>query len=87
MYNNDWSHSMNLKINDLQLAAKYRYVLDAVITRFAQYEDCDVEVSPSKRGTNGFLQWMAVVMWWGSNKPLTIGIVQRSEESHVEFHS
>ena len=71
----------------LQLAAKYRYVLDAVITRFAQYEDCDVEVSTTSRVASGYLEWVAVVMWWGSNRPLTIGIVQRSEESHVEFHS
>lgn len=78
-----------LTIRDFETASKYPEFLVACVARAARFGDFTVEISPSERLKDGWLEWsMRISTIPASKLPcLFIGCIQRRPGALPEFHS
>lgn len=63
-------------------------VLYQIMGRMAYHitQATTIDIYPQAREKSGFMEWISVIRYYGGGS-LTIGCVQRTPNSPVEFHS
>lgn len=78
-------------VNDIEVALENEDVLIAAMRRACRYQHVNsVKLYPAPRRENGFMEWIMMVEFIEADKTsytMTVGVVQRSKEADVEFHT
>lgn len=69
-----------------ELAQRYPDMVHAIWTRSQRFAGCAIEIHPSERRTDGWLEWHLIVTN-ACGFLLTIGAIERCPGSAIEFHS